>query len=82
MKQKINQFIDWFEKKFNFIIDLLALLGGAFCIFLAIFVFVTLLVSDVSVLDSISIVFIPGIIGLFGIIILFALRITRSITQK
>jgi hypothetical protein len=82
MKQKINQFIDWFERKFNFIIDLLALLGGAFCIFLAIFVFVTLLVSDASVLDSISIVFIPGIIGLFGIIILFALRITRNITQK
>lgn len=82
MKQKINRFIDWFERKFNFIIDLLALIGGAFCIFLAVFVFVTLLVSDASVLDSISIVFIPGIIGLFGIIILFALRITRSITQK
>lgn len=82
MKKKILRFIDWFEDKFSFVIDILALMGGAFCIFLAVFVFVTLLVSGEDALDSIAIVFIPGLLGFFGIITLFALRITRSITKK
>jgi ABC-type cobalamin transport system permease subunit len=82
MKRFINKFIDWFEDKFNFIIDALALLGGAFCIFLAIFVLVNLIVSDGAWLEGIDVVFIPGLIGFFGIIILFALRITRNLTKK
>lgn len=82
MKQKINRFIDWFENKFDFIIDIIALIGGAFCILLAIFVFVMVLIFDFTALDYIGIILIPGAIGFFGIIILFALRITRSITKK
>jgi ABC-type cobalamin transport system permease subunit len=82
MKRSINKFIDWFEDKFNFIIDVMALLGGAFCIFLAVFVFINLIVSDGTWLDGIAVIFAPGLIGFFGIIILFALRITRSLTKK
>jgi len=82
MKNHINKFIDWFEDKFNSIIDILALIGGAFCIFLAMFVFISILVSDTIILETLDMIVIPGIIGFFGIIILFALRITRSITKK
>jgi len=82
MKKAINKFIDWFEDKFSIIIDILALIGGAFCIFLAIFVFVSLLASSTALLDVMEVIMIPGVLGFFGIIILFALRITRSITKK
>lgn len=82
MKKAINKFIDWFEDKFDFIIDIIALIGGAFCILLAIFVFVMVLVSDFASIDFMSIILVPGAIGFFGIIILFALRITRSITKS
>ena len=82
MKNKINKFIDWFEEKFSIIIDSLALLGGAFCIFLAIFVFISLLSSDETLINALDVVIIPGVLGFFGIITLFALRITRSITKK
>jgi len=82
MKKAINRFIDWFEEKFSIIIDILALIGGAFCIFLAIFVFISLLASSSALLDVMEVIVIPGALGFFGIIILFALRITRSITKK
>lgn len=82
MKKAINRFIDWFEDKFSIIIDILALIGGAFCIFLAIFVFISLLASSSALLDVMEVIVIPGALGFFGIIILFALRITRSITKK
>jgi ABC-type cobalamin transport system permease subunit len=82
MKRSINKFIDWFEDKFNFIIDVMALFGGAFCIFLAVFVFINLIVSNGTWLEGIAVIFAPGLIGFFGIIILFALRITRSLTKK
>ncbi len=82
MKKAINRFIDWFEDRFNIIIDILALIGGAFCIFLAIFLFVVMLFSEELIPETISIIFVPGAIGFFGIIILFALRVTRNITKK
>ncbi|MGD9605010.1 MAG: hypothetical protein AB7V00_02490 [Bacilli bacterium] len=82
MKNKFNRFLDWFESKFNIIIDMLALIGGAFCIFLAIFAFISLLLGLQAVLDGLEVILIPGAIGFFGIIILFALRITRSLTKK
>jgi len=82
MKKTINRFIDWFEDKFDFIIDIIALIGGTFCILLAMFVFVAALIFGFTALDYIGIILIPGAIGFFGIIILFALRITRSITRS
>jgi hypothetical protein len=82
MKNKINKFIDWFDDKFSILIDTLALLGGAFCIFLAIFVFISLLSSDETLINALDVVILPGVLGFFGIITLFALRITRSITKK
>lgn len=82
MKQKINNFIDWFEGKFNFIIDLLALIGGAFCILLGVFVFFMYVVFGNPILNDIDIIIIPGVLGFFGLIILFALRITRKITKE
>lgn len=82
MKNALNRFIDWFESKFSILIDTLALLGGAFCIFLAIFVFITLLIGSQDILEVLDIVAMPGAIGFFGIIVLFALRITRSIAKK
>jgi len=82
LKEKINKLIDWFEKKFNIIIDMLALVGGAFCIFLAIFAFISLLIPDSRMLNNINVIIVPGAIGFFGILILFALRITRHLTRK
>lgn len=82
MKQAINRFIDWFEARFNFVIDILALLGGAFCIFLAVFVFVAALLEQEALLTVVEVVAAPGVIGFFGILMLFALRITRSLTRK
>jgi len=82
MRKRINRFIDWFESKFNILIDIMALVGGAFCIFLAIFLFITLVSGNEVILDSLEYIIAPGIIGFFGVIILFALRITRHITKK
>ena len=79
MKEKVNDFVDWFENHFNFIIDLLALIGGAFCILLGIFVFVFSLFNEMNYLEGIEIIVVPGLLGFFGIIILFALRITRKL---
>jgi hypothetical protein len=81
MKERINRCIDWFEAKFSFIIDLLALLGGAFCIFLAIYAFIAMIAGAMEALDILEYVLIPGLIGFFGIIVLFALRITRKLTK-
>ncbi len=83
MKQKINQLLNWFEDRFNFIIELLAFLGGIFCILFAIFIFV-LMIFQVEWVPEITfeIIILPGVIGFFGVIILFALRITRFMTQK
>jgi hypothetical protein len=82
MKKTINRFLDWFEDKFSIIIDTLALIGGAFCIFLAIFLFISLLFQIEAVLNALEMIILPGAIGFFGIIILFALRITRRITKN
>ena len=83
MKKRINTLLDWFEGHFNYLIELLAFLGGLFCLFLAIFLFVVLLFDVTIVTESrIEMVFIPGIIGFFGVIILFALRITRHLTDE
>ncbi len=81
MKEKINRFIDWFESHFNFIIDILALIGGAFCILLGIFVFIMYVFFENPILNNIDIIIIPGVLGFFGIIVLFALRITRKLTK-
>lgn len=82
MKNALNRFIDWFEARFSILIDILALFGGAFCIFLAVFAFVMLLTSNIETLDAFGVVMIPGLIGFFGILMLFALRITRHLTRK
>ena len=82
MKKGINRFIDWFEDKFNFIIDIIALIGGTFCLVLAIIVFIMALTNVETTLEAFSVIIIPGVIGFFGIIVLFALRITRSLTKK
>lgn len=83
MKQKINQLLNWFEDKFNFIIELLAFIGGVFCILFAIFVFIMMVFSVNWVSElAFEVIILPGVIGFFGVIILFALRITRFMTQK
>lgn len=82
MKQKINKFIDWFESKFNFIVDIIALIGGIFLILFGIFLFVVL-VLNVEIQDlNLDIIYLPGVMGFFGIVVLFALRITRHLTKK
>jgi hypothetical protein len=83
MKKKINQLLNWFEERFNYLIELLAFIGGLFCIVLAIFIFI-MLIFDANWMNerSIEVIFIPGVIGFFGVIILFALRITRYMTKK
>jgi len=82
MKQKLNRLIDWFEDKFNFIIDTIALIGGTFMIVLSITIFVLLIFDATPVLDMFEYIVLPGAIGFFSILILFALRITRHLTQK
>jgi flagellar biosynthesis protein FliQ len=83
MKKRINQLLSWFEDHFNFVIELIAFIGGIFCIGLALFLFVVLLVDPAWIAETtIEIIFIPGIIGFFGVMILFALRITRYMTNK
>ena len=82
MKDKINRFIDWFEDKFNFIVDITALIGSIFTILLSIYVFIIMLIdADGSFFFMESIV-LPGAIGFMAIIMLFALRITRHLTKK
>lgn len=82
MKNKITRFIDWFEEKFNFIIDVTALIGGVFLILLAIITFIVLLITDTILFENMEYIFIPGFIGFLGVMILFALRITRALTKK
>jgi len=82
MKTKLNKLIDWFEDKFNFIIDLVALVGGVFLIILALITFVSLLINNGIILESFDFILIPGFIGFLGVMILFALRITRHLTRK
>ena len=82
MKKKVNAFIEWFEDKFNFIIDIIALLGATFCILLGIAVFFIGIFKGLDALDNISIIIIPGVLGFFGIIMLFALRITRHLAKE
>jgi len=83
MKKKINQMLNWFEDHFNFLIELLAFIGGLFCILLAVFIFIMLIFDGAWLNErSIEVIFIPGVIGFFGVIILFALRITRFMTNK
>ncbi|HAX03895.1 MAG: hypothetical protein A2Y45_07750 [Tenericutes bacterium GWC2_34_14] len=83
MKKRINQLLNWFENHFNFVIELIAFIGGIFCIGLALFLFVVLLVDPSWIAETtIEIIFIPGVIGFFGVMILFALRITRYMTNK
>jgi len=65
MKQKINELIDWFEDKFNFIIDTIALMGGAFMIILSIIIFVLLIIDATPVLDMFEYIVLPGAIGFF-----------------
>ncbi len=83
MKKRINQLLNWFEEHFNYLIEMLAFIGGLFCIVLAIFIFI-MLIFDANWMNerSIEVIFIPGVIGFFGVIILFALRITRYMTKK
>ena len=82
MKKKVNAFIEWFEDKFNFIIDIIALIGATFCILLGIAVFFIGIFKGLDALDNISIIIIPGVLGFFGIIMLFALRITRHLAKE
>lgn len=35
MKQRINTLLDWFENHFNYLIELLAFVGGLICILFA-----------------------------------------------
>ncbi|PKK98508.1 MAG: hypothetical protein CVV57_07300 [Tenericutes bacterium HGW-Tenericutes-2] len=82
MKKQINRLLNWFENKFNYLIELLAFIGGLFCILFSIFMFIMLLI-DASWLSEtrFEIIILPGVIGFFGVIILFALRITRYMTK-
>ena len=83
MKERIHKVLDWFEEHFNYYIELIAFLGGVFCVFFAVFLFVILLLGQQDIFESsMNVVAIPGIIGFFGVIILFALRITRHLTEE
>ncbi|MCK5387685.1 MAG: hypothetical protein KAJ22_00220 [Candidatus Izimaplasma sp.] len=82
MKDKINRFLDLFEERFNFIIDITALIGSIFTIILAILIFVLGIINKVYFLDNIEFIILPGFIGFMAIIMLFALRITRHLTKE
>lgn len=83
MKKKINRFLNWFEDHFNYYIEILAFIGGLFCIVFSVVLFLLLIFDQEIITDSaIGIVLLPGIIGFFGVMILFALRITRHLTAK
>ena len=81
MKKKISSFIEWFEEKFSFIIDLIALLGATFVILLGVFLFILSLFGNAEFINVFEIIILPGVLGFFGIIMLFALRITRSLSK-
>jgi hypothetical protein len=82
MKKQINRLLNWFEDKFNYMIELLAFIGGVFCILFSIFILIMAL-FDASWLNEtqFGVIILPGVIGFFGVIILFALRITRYLTK-
>ena len=65
MRNKINNFIDWFESKFNFIIDIIALIGGLFTITFAIFVFISFLLGN-DLETGYEVILVPGFIGFLG----------------
>lgn len=82
MKKQINRLLNWFENKFNYMIELLAFFGGVFCILFSIFMFIMLLIDATWLSETrFEIIILPGVIGFFGVIILFALRITRYMTK-
>ncbi len=82
MKRSINRMLDWFEQHFNYMIELLAFLGGLFCILFALFLFVMQLFNANWISETrFEIIILPGVIGFFGVLILFALRITRHLTK-
>lgn len=82
MKLFVNNLLDWFEKRFNFLIELIALIGGVFCILFAIIVFF-LMILDFNGFSNLAIsaIILPGLLGFAGVFILFALRITRYIAK-
>ena len=82
MKNGINRLLNWFEKKFNYLIELLAFIGGVFCILFSVLIFIVS-IFDITWLSEakFEIIILPGVIGFFGVIILFALRITRYLTK-
>ena len=83
MKKGINKILDWFEEHFNYLIELLAFMGGVFCILFALFVFVMMLFQVNWMTElSFEVIILPGAIGFFGVVILFALRITRYMTNQ
>jgi len=81
MKKAVNGFMDWFEERFNVIIDLVAFVGASFMILFSLALFVSLLIDQNSLLDIFEVVVPPGLFGFFGILMLFALRITRRLTK-
>ncbi len=82
MKKQIHRLLNWFEDKFNYIIELLAFIGGLFCILFALFIFIASLFDlEWFTETQFEIIILPGVIGFFGVIILFALRITRHMTK-
>ena len=82
MKNKLNKFIDRFEKKFSFIIDITALIGSIITILMSLTIFILLISNGEDVLNGIFIIFIPGFLGFSAILMLFALRITRHLTKE
>ena len=82
LKTEINWFVDWFDRKFNYIIDITALIGSVITIFMSIIIFVLLIFNGESILDGVYIILLPGFLGFSAIIMLFALRITRHITKN
>lgn len=82
MKDKINRFIDSFEERFNFIVDITALVGATFTILLGVFVFIMLIFDFQGPLENVEYIIPPGILGFLGILMLFALRVTRHLTKE
>jgi hypothetical protein len=82
LKNRINNFIDSFEKRFNYIVDITALIGSIVTILMSITIFILLISNGESVLDGVFIILLPGFLGFSAILMLFALRITRHITKS
>ncbi len=80
MKRRITAFIDWFEERFSFLIELLALIGGIASIILSLFVFVVMVFFPNWELP-LEYVFLPGLLGFLGVAILIALRLARHFTK-